>query len=252
MDAAATPRSVAGAGPAITTPRPCDVYPVFHRASSNPPSVAPALSEAAAKAIPRFRPTDASGVLRRWQRGFGSLVGLAQRRRSGEFVEPTYPDAASHAFACAGVNGWNARGGSTASAGSLRPIVVHALVPEESGEMSLWWLDDEEGRFELVGGCLSARVAGILGGQEVARRAIAAGAGAVTLSIDTRRCCGKYADRGYRFALIEAGAAWQNIDLFAAEHGIEVRSMGGFMDEGATELLCLPDGVLPALIVLVG
>lgn len=240
------------AGPAITIPRPCDVYPAFHRASGNPPAVPPALSEAAAKAIPRFRPAGTCAVMRRSQRRFGSLAGLLQRRRSGEFAEPTYPDAASHAFACAGVNGWDARGGSTASAGSLRPVVVHAIVPEDTGGMSLWWLDDEEGRFELVGDCPRARLEWILGGQEVARRAIARGAAGVTLSMDTRRCCGKYGDRGYRFALMEVGAAWQNIDLFAAEHGIEVRSMGGFVDEAASSLLGLPDSVLPALIVLVG
>ncbi len=252
MDAATTPRPKASAGPAITIPRPCDTYPAFHRASGNPPVVAPALSEAAAKAIPRFRPAGTCAVMRRSPRRFGSLAGLLQRRRSGEFVEPTYPDAASHAYACAGVNGWDARGGSTASAGSLRPVVAHAIVPEDNDAMSLWWLDDEEGRFELVGGCPRERLERILGGQEVARRAIARGAAAVTFSIDTRRCCGKYGDRGYRFALMEAGAAWQNVDLFAAEHGIEVRAMGGFMDEAASELLNLPGAVLPALFVLVG
>lgn len=47
----------------------------------------------------------------------------------------------------------------------------------------------------------------------------------------------KYRDRGYRYALIEAGHLGQNISLLTAELGLGCCPLGGFIDSAVNELL---------------
>jgi len=62
----------------------------------------------------------------------------------------------------------------------------------------------------------------------------------------------KYGPRGYRYVLLEAGHAAQNLCLAAAEHGLGSLCMGGFMDGGLNRLLGLDprtEGVVYAVAV---
>jgi SagB-type dehydrogenase family enzyme len=56
------------------------------------------------------------------------------------------------------------------------------------------------------------------------------------------RACFKYGDRGYRFALMEAGHVAQNVDLTAVGLDLTVLNMGGFYDRDLDSVLGI-DGV---------
>lgn len=60
------------------------------------------------------------------------------------------------------------------------------------------------------------------------------------LACDFSQTTQKYANRGYRYALLEAGHAAQNAYLWCAEQGIGVVEIGGFDDEVLSRLLSLP------------
>jgi len=67
------------------------------------------------------------------------------------------------------------------------------------------------------------------------------------------RACGKYGDRGYRFALLEAGHVAQNVLLAAAALSLPARPIGGFLDHEAAEQLHLtPFPVFPLYALPVG
>ena len=75
-------------------------------------------------------------------------------------------------------------------------------------------------------------------GQEVAAEAAAV----LVITAVVSRSLTKYADRGYRYQLIEAGHIAQNIGLSAVEHGLGACSLGGFFDDELAALLhCDPD-----------
>lgn len=57
----------------------------------------------------------------------------------------------------------------------------------------------------------------------------------ITSVLDRTRI--KYGDRGYRYALIEAGHVGQNICLFATELGLGSCPIGGFIDDKVNQLL---------------
>ena len=64
-----------------------------------------------------------------------------------------------------------------------------------------------------------------------------------------RRSLGKYGDRGYRYLLLEAGHAAQNVVLTATGLGLGSVNLGGFFDDELSRLLCLD---LESEIVLYG
>jgi SagB-type dehydrogenase family enzyme len=61
----------------------------------------------------------------------------------------------------------------------------------------------------------------------------------------------KYGDRGYRFALLEAGHVAQNLSLAATGLGLGCVSIGGYADRQIDDLLGL-DGVFHSTIYLIG
>jgi thiazole/oxazole-forming peptide maturase SagD family component len=62
----------------------------------------------------------------------------------------------------------------------------------------------------------------------------------------------KYANRGYRLTLIEAGHVAENIGFYCAEQGLGACEMGGVQDESLRIELGLDDDVWPLLAVPVG
>jgi len=60
----------------------------------------------------------------------------------------------------------------------------------------------------------------------------------------------KYQDRGYRFALIEAGHAAQNMNLAACALGMDSVNIGGFFDREVDSFLAL-DGVTQSILYMV-
>jgi SagB-type dehydrogenase family enzyme len=63
----------------------------------------------------------------------------------------------------------------------------------------------------------------------------------------------KYGDRGYRYLLLEAGHAAQNLNLAAVEAGLGCCNLGGFFDEELAGLLLVDtEEEMPLYAVAVG
>jgi SagB-type dehydrogenase family enzyme len=114
------------------------------------------------------------------------------------------------------------------------------------------WYEPFSGDFFRIGDQPLDEVATAFSPDPLVQRLLRTGAGLVFLCCDTTRTCAKYGNRGYRFALMEAGAVWQNIDLVANSLDIPLRAFGGFVDEQCSELLALPEHVHPVLAVFLG
>jgi SagB-type dehydrogenase family enzyme len=76
-------------------------------------------------------------------------------------------------------------------------------------------------------------VAYLFMGQEYAADASAV----LALTLVAERSLWKYGDRGYRYALLEAGHAIQNVNLVAAALGLGTCNLGGFFDDELAALL---------------
>ena len=63
----------------------------------------------------------------------------------------------------------------------------------------------------------------------------------------------KYGCRGYRYTILEAGHAAQNIDLFCAgNRNIGCVEVGGFLDNSLSEFFSLPEKIIPITTVFLG
>lgn len=140
------------------------------------------------------------------------------------------------------------------SAGGLYPIVVYIAFPKQGyKETYLFaWYDQFSGSFNLVTEHqLSLLIEAFYPDPSIGL-SLNSGIGLLFICCDTRKSCGKYANRGYRFSLLEAGAVWQNIDLAANHFNIPIRAFGGFLDDKCSELLLLPEYVHPVLTAFIG
>ena len=80
-----------------------------------------------------------------------------------------------------------------------------------------------------------------------------AAAATLVLTFVPSRSLKKYADRGYRYALIEAGHVGQNIALSAAALGLGCCSIGGFLDIELGQFLKLdPEREMPVYALAIG
>lgn len=74
----------------------------------------------------------------------------------------------------------------------------------------------------------------------------------IVIAADLFRQPHKYANRGYRFTLMECGAVAQNITLSCVEQGISSCQLGGAMDELLKKELQLDEPIYPLLSIAVG
>lgn len=78
-------------------------------------------------------------------------------------------------------------------------------------------------------------------------------AASIVISGLVKRETKKYGCRGYRYTILEAGHAAQNIDLFCAGNKkIGCVEVGGFIDKPLSKLLSLPEGIVPITTVFIG
>jgi SagB-type dehydrogenase family enzyme len=140
-----------------------------------------------------------------------------------------------------------------ASGGALYPLAVHVLVRTEVAPLrpGLWWYDPVAAALRLLRSD-GLGLDDVLLQEPVSDALVAAGGPVVFISANLERTSRVYANRGYRWALIEVGAVLQNAYLVAAELDIPVRAIGGFFDERTHAFLELPDHVRPMLAVLLG
>lgn len=86
-------------------------------------------------------------------------------------------------------------------------------------------------------------------GQSVAVEAAAL----IVITAVVSRSLTKYADRGYRYQLLEAGHVAQNIGLAALEHDLGACSLGGFFDDELAALIDAdPELEVPLYAIAVG
>jgi SagB-type dehydrogenase family enzyme len=138
------------------------------------------------------------------------------------------------------------------SGGALYPLAIHAAVREPVGalEPGLWWYDPA-GSLRLVRSD-QLDLDEVIISDPLTDPLVVAGNPVVFISADLERGPRKYGNRGYRWALVEVGAVMQNAYLLAAELGLPIRAIGGFMDQRAREYLDLAGEAWPMLILLLG
>jgi SagB-type dehydrogenase family enzyme len=126
------------------------------------------------------------------------------------------------------------------SGGALYPLELYVHARRVTNlEPGLYHLDPEDREFDVLrAGDQSDRLAGLLIQQELE----AACAASVFVTAIPYRSVFKYGDRGYRFALLEAGHLVQNLCLAATALELASTPIGGYADRGIDRWLGL-DGL---------
>jgi SagB-type dehydrogenase family enzyme len=230
-------------------------YRLFHRHSAVRSGLFRDIEEADLQALMResFEPR---GLLERreaLQPNAGPLLDLTTRRSSawpGERRAISYPELSTVLTAMYRL-GKGER--PVPSAGSLYPLAIHIVIrePVPPLDAGLWWYDPRAEALRLLRDAV-IELEGLMIPQPTTDPLVAAGQPVVLVSADLQRAASKYSNRGYRYALMEVGAAMQNAYLAAAELGLPIRAVGGFDDDAAHELLDLPVDVAPLLALLLG
>jgi SagB-type dehydrogenase family enzyme len=138
------------------------------------------------------------------------------------------------------------------SAGALYPMDVYVVAGERSvsglragihhylpAENSLETLTGSDARDELARASLGQMW---MSGAPVS----------LVITAEYARVCGKYGDRGVRYAMIEAGHVGQNIFLMAEALGLGAGIVGAFNDREVVRLMKIPESHEPLLIMPVG
>jgi SagB-type dehydrogenase family enzyme len=133
------------------------------------------------------------------------------------------------------------------SGGALYPLEIYLVVSNvESLEPGLYHFQVSDSSLEFLRrGDFSDEI------HEAANNQQSAGSSPVTLVIAARfeRMTVKYADRGYRYVYIEAGAVMENIYLQGAEIGAATVAVGAFNDDLLNRFLGI-DGVAEAALLV--
>ncbi len=171
------------------------------------------------------------------------LVEALARRRSTEPAPGSSTTAASigSLLAAAGASVRYAPSG-----GALYPLELYLLAGRVEGVLSgVYHYDSIDHCLELLPRA-AGRIADMLVVPELAERAAAL----VAVTGVFWRSRFKYGQRGYRFTLLEAGHAVQNLLLVAAGLGLAALPLGGFFDGPVDHLLGV-DGVDESVVYLV-
>ena len=235
---------------------------VLHRQSSVGSALGRPIGDAELAEITRgaYAPATAGRRVLEPQPPAGSEVArLAGRRRSATPADPARPatlaDLAALLAAAYGVPPGDGapRSGTVPSAGALYPLVLHVLLrrPAGAAEPGLWWSDPASGALHRVSEA-PEQVLELFVPEPALETLLAAGGPIVFVSADLARPSRKYGARGYRYALIEAGAAMQNAYLAATERDVPLRAIGGIDDAAVHRLLDLPETGVALLALLAG
>ncbi|MEO0140449.1 MAG: SagB/ThcOx family dehydrogenase [candidate division WOR-3 bacterium] len=136
------------------------------------------------------------------------------------------------------------------SAGALYPTELIVAVHEVEGlEPGLYRYDPQRHSLSFY---KKGKVASILPGIAIGQAHAGRGACAVIITSKVQRSMGKYGQRGFRYALIDAGAACENLYLAAEALGLGTVAIGAFGDEALANLLGLEEDELPLLIMPIG
>lgn len=134
------------------------------------------------------------------------------------------------------------------SGGGLYPLEIYLYAHRVDGlARGLYHFDPEDLTLDVLRlGDEAGQIAAFMVQPELFRQAAAT----LFVSAVFVRSIFKYGDRGYRFALLEAGHLAQNVLLTAAELGLAAVSIGGYLDRPADRHLRL-DGLTESIVYLV-
>jgi SagB-type dehydrogenase family enzyme len=232
-------------------------YRLFHwQSSTSSPYYRPLDDgELAALAAESFRPARLEEAAHRLQPQATEFAKIAGRRASTALGQPPRPISFAElsVVLSAMYGGAPEQSRRVPSSGGLYPLAIHALVRDEVDpiEPGLWWYDPAADALRLVRRS-KLELTGVLLADPLSDAVVDARRPVVFISADLERVSRKYANRGYRWALMETGAAMQNAYLVAAELRLPVRAIGGIFDDAAHAFLELPDEVVPLLALLLG
>lgn len=138
--------------------------------------------------------------------------------------------------------------GTVPSGGALYPLRLFAIVLKESPSLcrGIYRLGPEGVRF--IADLNEEELLPIL---QVENITFSKAGSLLVITCDFRQITQKYSNRGYRYALLEAGHAAQNSYLWCAEQGWGVVEIGGFNDEELAKILQLSYPEQAPLTVLV-
>lgn len=147
--------------------------------------------------------------------------------------------------------GYSIKDHSVPSGGALYPLRIYVLVEEDqedfmSGyyeydtEQNCLVLFSEEIDLEQLKYCFNQEEMPFKSSVQI------------IIAADLERQTYKYANRGYRLTMIEAGHVAENISLYCAERGFGACEMGGVQDEPLKNELELVEPIWPLLTIAVG
>lgn len=183
---------------------------------------------------------------------------LRMRRSCRSYLQRTMPLAQlstllAGAYGITRVNqlapGLSAYSRSVPSAGGLFPLELYAAVQQiESLQNGLYHYNVRDHGLEPLRTGLGVRD---LGGHLLAQPFLENANAVFLLSAVFQRTLKKYGARGYRYILLEAGHAAQNVCLLAVELGLASLCAGGFIDTKLNQVLEL-DGMTEGVVYCVG
>jgi hypothetical protein len=232
-------------------------WEAFHHASHNPRYPGPPV-RGEASTIPRWRPPDTSRATR-----------LDPTRLELPARDPEQPPSSRRSFPreallsvdpCASEtlalqlahNSYLMVDGCrrpTASAGGLEPVHLLTIGAQAAGgdRRVLVTNDDGSTCYEL-GRLTSEELLDTLVPDDVILSVVRDGAAIILVCADPTRVVHKYGDRGWRYALMEAGAVSHHIALLASDASGLCRPVGGFLDRA---LAAYAFGLVPLLAMIV-
>jgi SagB-type dehydrogenase family enzyme len=166
------------------------------------------------------------------------------RRRSAQTLGTALPEPRILARLLRFSHGATSKGGRgpVPSAGSLQALELYVVV------LSGAWLPTGVYHYDRCRHCLAQVVLGAdrseWAGLVPSLRLVSGGAMLWLLVGDGRRMAEKYAERGCRFLLLEAGHLMQNLCLLSAGLGLCTLPLGGLFERAVARRLALPSGDL--------
>ena len=140
------------------------------------------------------------------------------------------------------------------SAGGLYPLSIYVSVPKQMNEYAdvvkpgYYLFDSSSDSLEMIVNILDVeRLKYCFDNEDMIDNTIQI---IITANIDFMGF--KYANRAYRFCLLEAGHVAQNITLAAIEMGLATCEMGGVLDEVIRDELWLSENDVPLIAMVVG
>lgn len=179
-----------------------------------------------------------------------SLIGgISSRRESCRNFSPL-PIEDEKLMACL-QNAYSQTDRPIPSAGGLYPLRLYTIQKVDTSTMpkGLYHYNHISRKMVLINNQIDGpELSFVFGSDSLLHRAPTI----VVVAADLMRQNAKYANRGYRYTLLEAGHAAQNMHLTAHELGLATLEFGGFRDDDLAEVFDMPDGEKPLVTVALG